>query len=128
MSSQALAAFRRASPRSRRPGAAPTSRSTFFNWPFLYDEKYIDVSDIADEVGKQQGGWYKSAKEACVVNGKWKAVPFGCVGQLMNWRMDSFKEVGFDKFPDSWDENSRGRHQAQGQGASIRLRTRPRLR
>ena len=76
----------------------------FFNWPFLYDEKYVDVSDIAEEVGKQQGGWYDSAKEACVVNGKWKAVPFGNVGQLMNWRIDWFKEVGYDKFPDTWDE------------------------
>ena len=68
----------------------------FFNWPFLYDEKYVDVSDIAEAVGKQQGGWYDSAKEACVVNGKWKAIPFGNVGQLMNWRMDWFKEVGFE--------------------------------
>jgi multiple sugar transport system substrate-binding protein len=76
----------------------------FFNWPFLYDEKYLDVSDIAESVGKEQGGWYGPAKEACVVNGKWKAVPFGNVGQLMNWRMDWFKEVGFDKFPDTWDE------------------------
>jgi multiple sugar transport system substrate-binding protein len=76
----------------------------FFNWPFLYDEKYLDVSDIAEAVGKQQGGWYDSAKEACVVNGRWKAVPFGNVGQLMNWRIDWFKEVGFDKFPDTWDE------------------------
>ena len=76
----------------------------FFNWPFLYDEKYVDVTDIAEAVGKQQGGWYGSAKEACVVNGKWKAVPFGNVGQLMNWRIDWFKEVGFDKFPDTWDE------------------------
>ncbi len=76
----------------------------FFNWPFLYDEKYVDVTDIAEAVGKQQGGWYNSAKEACVVNGKWKAVPFGNVGQLMNWRIDWFKEAGFDKFPDTWDE------------------------
>jgi multiple sugar transport system substrate-binding protein len=76
----------------------------FFNWPFLYDEKYLDVSDIAEAVGKQQGGWYEQAKEACVVNGKWKAVPFGNVGQLMNWRTDWFKEVGFEKFPDTWEE------------------------
>jgi multiple sugar transport system substrate-binding protein len=75
----------------------------FFNWPFLYDEKYIDVSDLAEAIGKQQGGWYEQAKEACVVNGKWKAIPFGNVGQLMNWRMDWFKEVGFETFPDTWD-------------------------
>ncbi|MGH9208180.1 MAG: ABC transporter substrate-binding protein, partial [Acidimicrobiales bacterium] len=85
-------------------GSGPDLTLNFFNWPFLYDEKYVDVSDIAEVVGKQQGGWYASAQEACVVNGKWKALPFGNVGQLMNWRIDWFKEVGFDKFPDTWDE------------------------
>jgi len=75
-----------------------------FNWPFLYDEKYVDVSDIAEEVGKAQGGWYENVKEACIVNGKWKAVPFGNVGQLMNYRTDWFEEVGFHKFPDTWEE------------------------
>ncbi|HUA54540.1 MAG TPA: extracellular solute-binding protein [Candidatus Sulfotelmatobacter sp.] len=75
-----------------------------FNWPFLYDEKLVDLSDLADEIGKAQGGWYEVGKEAVFVNGKWKAIPFGNIGQLMNYRMDWFHEVGFDKFPDTWDE------------------------
>ena len=62
------------------------------------------MSDIALEIGKESGGWYKSAQEAVVVNGKWKAIPFGNIGQLMNWRTDWFKEAGYDKFPDTWDE------------------------
>jgi multiple sugar transport system substrate-binding protein len=75
-----------------------------FNWPFLYDEKLVDLSDLAEEIGKAQGGWYDVAKEAVVVNGKWKAIPFGNIGQLMNYRIDWFHEVGYDKFPDTWDE------------------------
>jgi multiple sugar transport system substrate-binding protein len=85
-------------------GNGPELTLNFFNWAFLYGEKYLDVSDIAEAVGKEQGGWYAAAKEACVVNGKWKAIPFGNVGQLMVWRTDWFKEVGVDKFPDSWEE------------------------
>jgi multiple sugar transport system substrate-binding protein len=72
--------------------------------PFLYDEKLLDVSDIAEEAGKNSGGWYEVAKEAGVVNGKWKAVPFSNIGQLMNWRTDWFKEIGVTKFPETWDE------------------------
>lgn len=72
--------------------------------PFLFDEKFEDLTDIADEVGKKQGGWYGVAKEAAVVNGKWKALPFSNIGQLMNWRTDWFAEVGVKKFPDTWDE------------------------
>jgi multiple sugar transport system substrate-binding protein len=75
-----------------------------FNWPFLYDEKYVDVSDIAEEAGEQQGGWYEAGKEAVYVHGKWKAIPLGNIGQLMNYRMDWFHEVGFDKFPETWEE------------------------
>ncbi len=84
--------------------SGPDMTLNFFNWPFLYDNNYVDVGDIAEEVGKKSGGWHDAAKEAVVVNGKWKAVPFGNVGQLMNWRTDWFKEVGVEKFPDTWDE------------------------
>jgi len=39
-----------------------------------------------------------------MVNGKWKVIPFSNIGQLMNWRTDWFAEVGFKKFPETWDE------------------------
>jgi len=47
----------------------------FLLYPFLFDEKLMDVGDIAEEIGKKQGGWYDAAKEAGIVNGKWKAIP-----------------------------------------------------
>jgi multiple sugar transport system substrate-binding protein len=72
--------------------------------PFLFDERLLDVGDIAEEAGKKQGGWYDVAKEAGIVNGKWKAVPFSNIGQLMNWRTDWFAEIGVKKFPDTWEE------------------------
>jgi multiple sugar transport system substrate-binding protein len=84
-------------------GNGPDITLTFFNWPFLFDDKLVDVSDIAEGIGKKNGGWYDSAKEAVIVNGKWKAIPFGNVGQLMNWRSDWFGEVGIKDFPDTWD-------------------------
>jgi multiple sugar transport system substrate-binding protein len=98
-------------------GSLPTRTSTiietgsgadvtmiFLLYPFLYADKLMDVSDIAEEAGKQQGGWYDAAKEAAVIDGKWKAIPHGNIGQLMNWRTDWFAEVGVKKFPDTWDE------------------------
>src|SRR5437588_1570203 len=76
----------------------------FLLYPFLFEEKLLDVSDIAEEAGKKQGGWYDVAKEAGVVNGKWRAIPNSNIGQLMNWRTDWFAEVGVKKFPDTWEE------------------------
>lgn len=85
-------------------GAGPEMSLIEYNWPYLYDEKLVDVSDIAEEIGKISGGWHDAIKEAVIVNGKWKAVPFGNIGQLMNWRTDWFAEQGYHKFPDTWDE------------------------
>ncbi len=95
--------------------------------PFLYDEKYADVGDIAEEIGKEQGGWYDAARERRVVNGKWKAIPFCSIGQLMNWRTDWFAEVGVKKFPETWDELLRSRQEAESQRSPLRFRARPRL-
>src|SRR6202165_5965257 len=69
-----------------------------------FSNKYLDVGDIADEVAKAQGGWYDAGREAVVVEGKWKAIPFSNIGQLMNWRTDWFAEIGVKKFPETWEE------------------------
>jgi multiple sugar transport system substrate-binding protein len=69
-----------------------------------FGDKYVDVTELCKEIGDKSGGWYDAGREAVVVDGKWKAVPFCNIGQLMNWRTDWFKEVGVTKFPDTWDE------------------------
>jgi multiple sugar transport system substrate-binding protein len=56
-------------------GSGADVTAIFFLLPFLFDEKLLDVSDIADEIGKKQGGWYDAAKEAAVVNGKMEDDP-----------------------------------------------------
>jgi multiple sugar transport system substrate-binding protein len=84
--------------------SGPDLTTVGFNWAYLFDEKLVDVSDIAAEIGKESGGWYPNAQEAVVVNGKWKAIPYANIGQLMNWRTDWFKQAGYEKFPDTWDE------------------------
>src|SRR5437764_945457 len=83
-------------------GADSTMNITLM--PFLFADKYLDVTDIAEEAGKAQGGWYAAGKESVFVEGKWKGVPFSNIGQLMNWRTDYFNEVGVTKFPDTWEE------------------------
>jgi multiple sugar transport system substrate-binding protein len=69
-----------------------------------FSDKYLDVSDLAKEIGDKNGGWYDGGREAVVVDGKWKAIPFCNIGQLMNWRTDWFAEIGVAKFPETWEE------------------------
>ena len=84
--------------------SGPETVMLSFNWAHLFDQKLIDVTDIAEEVGQRHGGWYESIKEAVVVNGRWKGIPLGNVGQLMVYRADWFKEIGVDTFPETWDD------------------------
>ena len=39
-----------------------------------------------------------------MVNKKWKALPWGNIGQLEVYRTDWFKEAGVTKFPDNWED------------------------
>jgi hypothetical protein len=36
-------------------GSGADITANAFSWPFLFDEKYLDVSDIAEEAGKKHG-------------------------------------------------------------------------
>src|SRR4030095_506073 len=42
----------------------------FYNWPHLYQNALIDVSDVATAVAKDQGGFYEVFKPSFQVNGK----------------------------------------------------------
>ena len=53
----------------------------------------VDVSDIADKLGSQFGGWYKDIESYCKPGGAWKAIPFSFYGQVLNYRGDWFKEA-----------------------------------
>src|SRR5262245_47950647 len=71
---------------------------------WLYRDALLDVSDIAEEVGKQQGGWYPEVKNLSVWEGKWKSVPFGNIGQTMVYRKDWFDAAGIQTFPETWED------------------------
>src|SRR5262249_49120814 len=43
-------------------GSGPDIICVLNNWAQLYGESVVDVSDIADEIGKSQGGFYETAK------------------------------------------------------------------
>src|SRR4029434_10781267 len=46
-----------------------------WNWPHLYANGLIDVSDVAEPLGKSGGGFYDVFEAAAKVGGKWLAVP-----------------------------------------------------
>jgi multiple sugar transport system substrate-binding protein len=75
-----------------------------WNWPHLYQGGLIDVSDVAEVVGKSQGGFYDVFGATAKVGGKWLAVPHGTGGNAVAYRRSWFEEIGAREFPRTWDE------------------------
>jgi multiple sugar transport system substrate-binding protein len=75
-----------------------------WNWPQLYANALLDVSDVAEPIGKAQGGFYEVFDAAAKVNGRWLAVPHAVIGNAVAYRRSWFNEVGAKEFPKTWDE------------------------
>ena len=92
----------------------------------LYETALADVSDVAEEIGRRQGGWYDYAKVNTVASGRWIGVPQFIISWAITYREDWFKEQGL-KYPETWDEfrtagralKAKGRPFGQAFGHSI---------
>ena len=52
------------------------------NWAQLYAENLVDVSEIADEVGKTRGGFFQTSRDVAYDGKRWIAMPFTILGVL----------------------------------------------
>ena len=86
---------------------------------FLYASKLNDVTDIADEAGKNYGGWQQAGKDACVVGGRWKSLCIGQAPAAWAYRTDMFKAAGIDKFPDTFADLTKAAKALQAKGTPI---------
>jgi multiple sugar transport system substrate-binding protein len=87
-------------------GTGPDVICALNNWPQLYSESVADVDDVAEELGKAQGGFYDTSKAVANDGKHWVAVPWTIVGLQIAYRKSWFEEVGFGggKFPQTWEE------------------------
>jgi multiple sugar transport system substrate-binding protein len=61
---------------------------------WLYDKVLVDVSDTANRLAKQFGGWLREGPSIGVVNGKWLAIPSWYISYPYIINSGYFKEVG----------------------------------
>src|ERR1700730_16424688 len=87
-------------------GGGPDIIMAVNNWPQLYAESAADISDVAEEVGKAQGGYYDVSRLVAHDGKKWIAMPWALGGGLLTNRKSWFAEIGYGdgKFPETWDD------------------------
>ena len=70
----------------------------------LYPDKLLDVTDVAEYIGKKYGGWYPAGEAFLRPDGKkWIGLPLGAAGSMMVYRESMVKAAGFDSFPKDTD-------------------------
>ena len=66
----------------------------------LYPDKLLDVTDLAEYLGKKYGGWYPACEAYLRPDGKkWIGIPLGAAGSYMVYRQSHLKAAGFETFP-----------------------------
>src|SRR3954447_14545392 len=71
----------------------------------LYPDKLLDVTDLAEYLGKKYGGWYPAGQAFLKPDGKkWIGIPLGSAGSMMVYRESQLKAAGFDSFPKTTDD------------------------
>jgi len=70
----------------------------------LYPDKLLDVTDLANYLGKKYGGWYPVCEAYLRPDGKkWIGIPLGAAGSMMVYRESQLKAAGYDSFPKDTD-------------------------
>jgi multiple sugar transport system substrate-binding protein len=66
----------------------------------LYPDKLLDVTDLAEYLGKKYGGWYPACEAYLRPDGKkWIGIALGAAGSYMVYRQSHLKAAGFETFP-----------------------------
>ena len=65
-----------------------------------YPDKLLEVTDLAEYLGKKYGGWYPVCEDYLRPDGKrWIGIPLGAAGNAIVYRESHVKAAGFDTFP-----------------------------
>jgi multiple sugar transport system substrate-binding protein len=84
-------------------GAGPDIIMSFNSYTHLYANSVVDVSDLAEDVGKREGGLYKYARAICSDGKMFMGMPWAVIGGMIAYRKSWLDEVGATKFPDTWE-------------------------
>ena len=83
-------------------GAGPDVIIGFNEAPHVYQDKLVDISDIAEYLGAKYGGWKKLAEKYGKRHNSnnWIGLPFGASGGPLVWRKSAVNEAGFARPPE----------------------------
>jgi len=80
-------------------GQGPDIFWGLYSLPHLFPAKCLDVTDVANYLGKKYGGWVPSAVTYGRSGKGWIAIPVGYNGNVINYRQSMIEKAGFKEIP-----------------------------
>jgi multiple sugar transport system substrate-binding protein len=82
-------------------GAGPDMIIGFSDAPHIYVDKLVELSDVAEYLGKRYGGWMNLAETYGKKHGtnNWIGLPFGASSGPNVYRKSTINAAGFDSIP-----------------------------
>jgi multiple sugar transport system substrate-binding protein len=80
-------------------GSGPDMVMSWFDDPFQYPDKLVDVTELATAVGEANGGWYDGPRDYAVKDGQFIAMPLCAIGNAICYRQSHMEAAGFKEFP-----------------------------
>jgi multiple sugar transport system substrate-binding protein len=80
-------------------GQGPDIFWGLYSLPHLFPSKCVDVTDVANYLGKKYGGWVPSAVTYGKSGAKWIDIPVAYNGNVINYRQSMIEKAGFKEIP-----------------------------
>ena len=89
-----------------RTGAGPDVVAGWANDPHLYEEKILDMTELATYLGAKYGGWgpLPLVYGRKYGTNKWLSIPMGCGGGALVYRKSWVNQAGYDAPPNDMDK------------------------
>lgn len=80
-------------------GSGPDMVMSWFDDPFQYPDKLVDVTDLCTMLGERNGGWYDGLRAYGQQSDRFISTPLCAIGNAICYRDSHMKAAGFEEFP-----------------------------
>ncbi len=80
-------------------GAGPDILIGPSDMPQLYPDQCVDLTDVADYLGRKYGGWYDACRHYCMLDRRWISLPVAVIAYCMVYRESMVRAAGHSSIP-----------------------------
>ena len=80
-------------------GAGPDILIGPSDMPQLYPKQCIDLTEVANDLGRRYGGWYDACRRYSVCDERWISLPIAVIAYCIVYRDSMIREAGFSAIP-----------------------------